>query len=450
MSKKNPHFYPPSYWENINAAKEKDPDTPVRSVFETPPAGEVRGLDSLFASRQFFKKDIYKDFIFGERNLIDFWNSQNLYGRVDKDGFPIIPNVADLKDFASVDPDAPYIPSAIHFVVDAFEDFADYMLESADTSLGIIDTENSIIYPLKARAAWTSAFEDYNNYLSNVVFPGFANFFATSNQHNGSIVDFQSFVDLFMKYLTLICGEQMPFTYTGFAKSPLYTMMHSGLVISLVPDQGGADEGKFLYWMADPNFEFYRRKAETFGFFVDKNIPWRLVANLNHPYMKKKQKMNGFFGQKNNLNQIFNFAFTRTWTQDIAALRTHFAGMYGAFKTTFGTSRVPRSKVCEKSGKIKTHVTITELPEIGPDTYLPDGTINTHGGYYQKYGYYFWIKVYYYIRSLEEHQPISHQQLDKKIKSYYVNYRNRGWNSTIMKINRDLASQNQPLSQYRV
>ena len=74
MSKKNPHFYPPSYWENINAAKEKDPDTPVRSVFETPPAGEVRGLDSLFASRQFFKKDIYKDFIFGE--LISKLNGQ--------------------------------------------------------------------------------------------------------------------------------------------------------------------------------------------------------------------------------------------------------------------------------------------------------------------------------------------------------------------------------------
>ena len=45
----------------------------------------------------------------------------------------------------------------------------------------------------------------------------------------------------------------------------------------------------------DPNFEFYRNSAKNFGFFVDKNAPWRLVANLRSPKIAYISLKNVFF-----------------------------------------------------------------------------------------------------------------------------------------------------------
>ena len=38
----------------------------------------------------------------------------------------------------------------------------------------------------------------------------------------------------------------------------------------------------------DDRFEYFIKKAELYGFRIDKNVPWRLIADLESPAMQEK------------------------------------------------------------------------------------------------------------------------------------------------------------------
>lgn len=75
-----------------------------------------------------------------------------------------------------------------------------------------------------------------------------------------------------------------PFTRSAFMLSRHLGPMASGLCIDVQPLSYSEDEPK-IEFINSPNFQQFRRTANQYGFMVDKNVPWRLVANMNSPQM---------------------------------------------------------------------------------------------------------------------------------------------------------------------
>lgn len=60
----------------------------------------------------------------------------------------------------------------------------------------------------------------------------------------------------------------------------------NGLTITLIEDNMGNDEKK-VEFISDLNFPILRKLAEQYGFYINQDAPWQLIANLSHPNIKK-------------------------------------------------------------------------------------------------------------------------------------------------------------------
>lgn len=186
-------------------------------------------------------------------------------------------------------------------------------------------------------------------------------------------------------------------------------------------------------FLTDPNYEIYRRLAREHGFLVDKNIPWRLVANLNHPYMLKKQKLNGFFGDKNNLDQIFKLGYTNPHREDIELLRIHFGGFYRALIESFPEVVSYKETICNGKRTVKT---IKTKREPLKDAFYANGQLNKNSSYIREYGDLFWLRAYLYFKLYEVTSgEITLKEVDSRMSRYYDIYRVRGFTKVVDEIN---------------
>jgi hypothetical protein len=100
------------------------------------------------------------------------------------------------------------------------------------------------------------------------------------------IYTLEDFINVLFDYFEMNANG-LPFTKTQFIKSRYVSQLCSGLMIEIYKGDYGDDSVKEEKFYKNPNFEFYKELAYANGFFVDKNIPWRLVVDVNSPQMRK-------------------------------------------------------------------------------------------------------------------------------------------------------------------
>ena len=410
-----------------------NPNIPSRNPFTSPPvANGFEGPTSeLFEERKFYRDDVFNEFILGNDNLIDYWNKQNFYGRINKEGMPIICNENSLKAITSAQEGSN--PLALNFVADAFDDMSDSFARLRQQGGASSVNDDSIFYPLEAISGWVSARDDYAQYISGI-FDGFVNgYLRIDTEENRKVVDFSTFLNAFYKFTQLAIGGS-PLTFSSFVLSSACSPASNGMVIEVYEGDSDDDFSKFTECLSDSNFELYRKLAQNHGFLLDKNIPWRLGANLNHPYMLKKQKLNGFFGENNNLDQIFTFAFAQPHREDIDMLRIHLAGFYSTFIETFTEVRLPVDKLCNGRRQVKTKVVSRKPLE---NAFYSDGSFNPNSAYVKDYGDLFWLRFYLYLKTAElSRDPVHFKDLDRQVKTLYNYYGIHGLTKTIDLINK--------------
>ena len=79
--------------------------------------------------------------------------------------------------------------------------------------------------------------------------------------------------------------KELPFTYPGFIKSRYCPMTATGLVIEVSTESAASDEMKIKNFKESKNWQFYLNACRSYGFSVDSNNPWRLVADIGTPEM---------------------------------------------------------------------------------------------------------------------------------------------------------------------
>lgn len=250
--------------------------------------------DSSNAKDSFIQESIYQNFIEQlagvEDVMIDTLDVLPFFGRVNKDLLSIIPN-EELKEFTISDSPV----SVLSFVADAYKFFISDL--EIFKQKGIIK-KNSIVYNFKSIKDIQDLDSLYNDYLETE-FSSLIQF-VDQNSLDKEILDFESFIKVFLAFIDVrtpsICINKSTFVYSKYC-----TPKMNGLIIDLSDQKINNQKNIYNKMINDVSFKCYLKVAKDNGFYVNKNAPWQLIANLDSDRMKYyfKLRMDHYVKNKN-------------------------------------------------------------------------------------------------------------------------------------------------------
>ena len=380
------------------------------------------GNNNSSAKESFVQRGVYEA-AFPEQGPIplDTHEGYNfLWGRVDTRIRPVMLLEDNLKQLPAPGdgPAADKTFWALNFVVDAFKDLQSYMSRSAKAGRIVVDSSVYVdIVPANAWSTESSIHFLYNNYF-DWHFGNFVASYLNSDRHQ-QINNFDDFVKKFIDYATRICYVS-PMTRIGYITSHHVNPLSSGLVIELAAGGDYSDDyGKYIGFIRDPNFNYFRRACERHGFLVDKNAPWRIFADITNPYMQEKMKAYGV----DRIDDVFPSYYLKASDYELENLRTRFFYMYQMYLEEFPdvTILTPRSSstsVVKKNGKLKYKGSTTKLSYKLRAGMTFDEMIATHPTPY-------WVRMLVYLRACETLKPMTQLEFEKCVATaidYYTYY----------------------------
>jgi hypothetical protein len=309
-----------------------------------------------------------------ERYAIDLWyGPKALYGRVDHREEPQMISETNLKNFLS----SPELMAA-DFVVDAFEDLRQYIIKSKRQ--GKISLVNSFLKSFMPKKAWMSAREEFDENIKEV-YRAFVGTFLEATSRHTKIKHFKDFATQFLEF-SKISAYTVPVSLTGLVASRFTSPRVSGLVVEIADHPYDMDEIKYKKYMSDPNFLFYQRAARKFGFRIDYNVPWRLVADVSSAEMK--QYMLNY--EIESTQDLFETYYYDAYRLDLSLLKPHMIQLYNDYVTGNAYIKYVKSGPSRDPGVQETvfkRETVTES-ELDAE----------HGNFY-------WLKFYFYLKTYE-------------------------------------------------
>ena len=222
---------------------------------------------------------------------INYWSANyQKYGKIDGDNNIIIPNIKNFKQIKTKN-EAIFV---FNFVADAFEDLVAFIKTQRFNRL---HPDDFLTQNIEAKRGWF----DVNQYHEKVMKQYYSSFvgpFLKSSNLSKKILNFDSFLDIFLNLYFPKMMLELPLTKTGVLESRKISPNMSGLCVEISLDSHSNDYNKFNKYLNNVNYEFYTLAASKFGFLVDKNAPWRLVANLNSPKMQEYIQKHFFIIEK--------------------------------------------------------------------------------------------------------------------------------------------------------
>jgi len=315
-------------------------------------------------------------------NLIDFAAEKMMYGRVNRLFVPItIPQTNNkLKSFPSKSRTTQNL-KALNFVVDAFKDLEQQFDKCR--LLGKIDASDPYLSSLKVYKAYVDPRRRYQKYISklnNVLI-------SDPNIDSKNLKDFNMLADNMTKVMKN-AGEVNPITYPAFIKSRKTPINVSGLAIEIANLDASNDNDKINLFVNSKNWQFYLNTCRTYGFMVDKNVPWRLVADIgSQPMLEYAKKYN-----LNNTNQILINCYETAAYSYYNSFTQNMLDLYYTMK--------PRSinKLIECNGK-------TKVKRIKPKEYKNTERLQ------KSYGQENFLVLYCKLRFSEEESQYTEEEM---------------------------------------
>jgi hypothetical protein len=232
-----------------------------------------------------------------KKYVVDLWYDKPLFGKVDEQQ-----NIVTVKASAVKLLSTPSPRYALNFVVDAFNRFKTRFDEAY--SLRQIK-KNTFLGDVTPQRAWMSADATYNAYMQR-------RYKAVANRIN-SAFSYKKVYDLgsFLKFVFVdndMVSSTQPYTRLGYLSSVNAPIGISGLAIEVATLDVSNDVDKDFF-VSDPNFGFFLWNARKHGFLVDKNCPWRLVANPASTVMTEYMKPYGIDGYFEMFDKNFLLAY---------------------------------------------------------------------------------------------------------------------------------------------
>lgn len=286
------------------------------------------------AKHAFYAREEYKNNslnrVKNKKRIIDFWYKKPLYGKVDLLGNSVyVLQQSALSLFNEGEN-----MFAVDFVTDAFNDMVKYFNHQVAKSR-ILPVIGDIV-DLKPKRAWESMFDYYDKHSEMM-----KNYFidAYLAPRSDAITGIEDVLKQFMVFIGNHSYD-FPLTLTGFMASNLCPGRVSGLSVELLDADHGEDEIKNTI-LESESFSAFVNIANKFGFLIDKNAPWTLVANLSSPIMHKYMSL---YGLKNPGNYFSDYCYP-TYLADREYLRSFIYDIYFTFVENFPIKQ--KTKICE-------------------------------------------------------------------------------------------------------
>ena len=272
------------------------------------------------AKGAFYKKKLYRNEMSRQKqHVVNFTYAEKfLYGRVDKFNVPIVLNRTGQEQLVD------YSDSGVttfKFVAHAFENMMSSFRK--DTMIGKVPPDpilNANMVPVKGYESPDSLYEEYFNIFSTTI----AKKLKASNK---PILNFHQFVTMLQELL--YTGEsirRMPFTKSGFIKSRLCPINCSSFVLEIGDFKHSNDVEKFKKFYNSPAWDYYVNACNDYGFMIDANAPWRLVADLESTGMKTTATNLGLgYGDA---SELFLSKFQRVFASDFAFFSQRLLNLY--------------------------------------------------------------------------------------------------------------------------
>ena len=213
-------------------------------------------------------------------NLVDFnFAEKRFYGKVNRNFVPIVlfDRLNNLKSLPSTGETTESF-RAINFVVDQFQQLSRQFDKCSLT--GKISPEDKYLSKLRIYNAYTSVDQEYNSYLEDLQV-SISNAIKNQNKEVTTFKQFLIEVDNYFEVVTL----DRPFTLQHYIKSRFSSPLISGLSIEISDLDPTNDLEKVNNFFNSRNWEFYVNTCNSFGFMVDKNVPWRITADIGSKEM---------------------------------------------------------------------------------------------------------------------------------------------------------------------
>lgn len=319
--------------------------------------------------------------------LLDIIDVRQMYGKVAPNRKIVYLSESKLMPVTSDNSSQPVY--LVDFVATAFKHFRNYMRRAALAKR--INIEKSELFKLQPARGWTSPHKIYHGMMQEI-YVSFYNKHITKNKINENITDFASFTREFMNYLTVISAEfDVPFTFSGFVTSRSCPPHVSGLIVDLHSFDHNNDVFKNSLFLEDTHFNFFKDTAKKFGFVVDKNAPWRLIADLSSSAMKKYM-----FEEGVEYKNVFQNYFYKTSDNDLGIFKQYFQSFYNSLVSS--RPYIRNTEYCTKQRK-----TISKIYERQA---VSLETIN------KSYDSTYWMETYLVVRLGETNSNLSEESLD--------------------------------------
>ena len=320
-------------------------------------------------------------------NLVDFTAEKIMYGRVTRTFVPIvIPQNSNRLKRIPTESITSQGFEALNFVVDAFVELQQQFKKCV--LLNKIDNSDPYLSNLKVYKAYVDPYNRYEKYsrkLKGVIS-------ADPTMDSTKLKDF----GMMTKNLTSImksAGKTNPLTFPAFVKSKKSPINISGLVIEIADLDPANDDEKINSFVNSNNWQFYLNACRNYGFMVDQNVPWRLVADIGSEQMLQYAKNYNL----NSLDEILAFCYQSAHYTYYQNFTQNMLDMYNQIK--------PRSiiELTECNNRVKVNKLI---PKQYASTQILNKTYNEEQ----------MINLYCNLRLSEEEKQFNDNQKSKLIK----------------------------------
>jgi hypothetical protein len=229
----------------------------------------------------------YKDVVlpeFGIPLTFDFWGEDYYFGRISTVGNAARIDEEFLKPIRYSAAEEPLF--LVNFAADAWRDFLDRIYTLKED--GILEPSGPYA-ELHAKKAFRSVVSGYHSYMVDDIYPIFSNIYlGLYPKKNKSILDPDSFLNSFADFFAnFLVKDGGPITMSGFIESYRCSPLNSALVVDTSDDDHSNDFQKSRKYLLDENFSLVASIASEYGFAIDKNAPWRFVADIKSPAMRE-------------------------------------------------------------------------------------------------------------------------------------------------------------------
>jgi hypothetical protein len=289
-----------------------------------------QGKNDLGSFDTFLERIFFKGFALSKdgrpKTTIDetknlFFSEIGLHGKINPQGTPITSNTGRLTKINQKKE-----VFVFDFVARAFQDFK----EAISTAIrsGNMSASDKHFEKLEATSGWFDSSAGYNLYMNNLK-SFFMNYLQRlSPEKKRGISDVGVFSEIFLEFYDFF-STSFPLTRSGFMMSGMVSNQCSGMMLTIADYDYSSDEEKIRDFYNSVNLRAYKQAAISHGFLIDKNAPWRLIADIDNPVMQayiNQETMETSFDRKS----FFGTYFLSSDNDPISDLKIIISNFYQA------------------------------------------------------------------------------------------------------------------------